>query len=225
MKLQIQFENQIKNIDKIVIDVSKSQIKLDELFNSSTKSVFWGTVGSSGMSHFSFLKTEFPVVHEAAVQAEKIATSDPRGTAFYARRALELGVKWAFLHDNSLRPPYVNNISALINEPTFTKTAGASIQTKCRLIISLGNKAVHGDQIIRTDEAIRSLEELCHFTYWLARTYAKSGTPIPPNFNPKTLPKPSGKLIKMAVEQLRTFKNNYQKKTLRIISSCQTISG
>ena len=42
MKLQIQFENRIKDIDQTVIDVSKSQIKIDELFTSLQHKAFAG---------------------------------------------------------------------------------------------------------------------------------------------------------------------------------------
>ena len=160
------------------------------------------------MSHFAYLQSEFKNVHEAAAKAERTATSDPRVAAFYARRAVELAVNWAFKHDENLRLPYQDNISALIHEPSFITLAGQSILTKCKLIIKLGNQAVHSERQIQEYDAISSLRELCHVTYWLARTYAKSGVPQPPEFDPKNLPKPTGTLIKMAAAKLKSLQSD-----------------
>src|SRR5207245_1519873 len=69
--------------------------------------------------HFQFLSAEWPDVYEAATKAEAVAHPDPRTSCFYARRALEILVHWTYKHDNSLRLPYQDNLSALIHEPTF----------------------------------------------------------------------------------------------------------
>ena len=164
------------------------------------------------MSHFAYLQSEFKNVHEAAAKAERMATSDPRVAAFYARRAVELAVNWAFKHDENLRLPYQDNISALIHEPSFITLAGQSILTKCKLIIKLGNQAVHSERQVQEYDAISSLRELCHVTYWLARTYAKSGVPQPPEFDPKNLPKPTGTLIKMAAAKLKSLQSDLSDK-------------
>ena len=49
--------------------------------------------------NFSFLQREWPAVHEAASKAAAAVHSDPRAACFYARRALELAVAWAFKSD------------------------------------------------------------------------------------------------------------------------------
>ncbi len=49
---------------------------------------------------------------------------DPRTACFYARRALDLAVAWAYKHDPALRLPYQDNLSALIHEPSFKRAAG-----------------------------------------------------------------------------------------------------
>src|SRR5262245_11243685 len=72
---------------------------------------------SPAMSHFAFLRAEWPGVHEAAARAEAAALPDPRTACFYARRALELLVHWVYKHDPALRLPYQDNLSALIHEP------------------------------------------------------------------------------------------------------------
>lgn len=71
------------------------------------------------MSQFAFLKDEFTPVYEHARKAEILALSDPRGSCFYARLALETAVGWMYQHDGSLRSLYDNALSALIREATF----------------------------------------------------------------------------------------------------------
>ena len=70
-------------------------------------------------SPFSFLQAEWPAVHEAASKAAAAVYVDPRTACFYARRALELTVAWAYKSDASLHLPYQDNLSALIHEPSF----------------------------------------------------------------------------------------------------------
>src|SRR5690606_41784122 len=72
---------------------------------------------------FAFLKAEWPEVHEATVRAESLATSDPRGACFYARRAVELAVQWMYKHDGELHLPYSDNLSALIHERSEEHTS------------------------------------------------------------------------------------------------------
>ncbi len=55
------------------------------------------------MSQFTFPRSEWPAVFEAASRAEAAGRADPRATCFCARRALELAVSWAFKHDAALR--------------------------------------------------------------------------------------------------------------------------
>jgi hypothetical protein len=76
------------------------------------------------MSQFAFLQREWSAVFDAAARAEVAVDADPRTACFYARRALELAVSWAYKHDAALRLPYQDNLSALIHEPSFEQTAG-----------------------------------------------------------------------------------------------------
>ncbi len=55
------------------------------------------------MSQFAFLQSEFAEVFESANRAEALANSDPRAACFYARRALDLAVTWAYGHDSSFQ--------------------------------------------------------------------------------------------------------------------------
>lgn len=142
------------------------------------------------MSNFSFLTPEWPDVREAAARAEAAVHPDPRTACFYARRALELAVHWAFKYDPQLKLPYQDNLSALIHEPTFKKAAGDAVFTKARLIVKLGNHAVHSHAPVRQYDALSAVRELFHVAYWLAHTYARGARPAPGlAFDPAALPK------------------------------------
>lgn len=142
------------------------------------------------MSQFSFLQREWSAVHDAAARAEATVHADPRTACFYARRALELAVSWAYKHDAALKLPYQDNLSALIHEPSFKEAAGEAVFSKARVINTLGNRAVHGHRAIPPDDAMAAVRELFHVAYWLARTYGRMARPAPGlAFNAAALPK------------------------------------
>jgi type I restriction enzyme R subunit len=62
------------------------------------------------LSQFAFLQREWAAVFDAAGKAEAAVHVDPRTACFYARRALELAVAWAYKHDDTLRLPYQDNL-------------------------------------------------------------------------------------------------------------------
>src|SRR5688572_20081783 len=109
------------------------------------------------MSNFAFLAAEWPDVHEAAARAESAVHPDPRTACFYARRALELAVHWAFKYDAGLKVPYQDNLSALLHEPTFKQAAGEAVFTKARVIVKLGNEAVHSHRPVRQYDALSAV--------------------------------------------------------------------
>jgi type I restriction enzyme R subunit len=117
------------------------------------------------MTQFAFLASGWPDVLDAARRAENGAHSDPRSACFYARRALELALHWLFKHDASLRLPYQDNLSALIHEPTFKQAAGDAIFSKTRVIVTLGNRAVHSHRPVPEGDALVAVRELFHFCY------------------------------------------------------------
>jgi type I restriction enzyme R subunit len=129
------------------------------------------------VSHFSFLQREWLAVFEAAGKAEAAVYPDPRTACFYARRALELAVAWAYKHDAALKLPYQDNLSALIHEPSFKQAAGEAVFSKARVINTLGNRAVHSHRAIPADDALAAVRELFHVAYWLARTYGRAVRP------------------------------------------------
>ncbi len=144
------------------------------------------------MSQFAFLRSEWAAVFEAAARAEVAVNADPRTACFYARRALELTVAWAYKYDASLKLPYQDNLSALIHDPSFKAAAGEAVFSKARVINTLGNRAVHGHRAIPPDDALVAVRELFHVTYWLARTYSRAARPAPGlAFDSRALPKPA----------------------------------
>src|SRR5574338_973308 len=155
------------------------------------------------MSQFFFLQREWAAVFEAASKAEAAVHADPRTACFYARRALELVVGWAFKHDPGLRLPYQDNLSALIHEPSFKQTAGEAVFSKARVINTLGNRAVHSHRAVPEADALAAVRELFHVAYWFARTYGRVGQPGPGlTFNAGALPRPAQAATQSA-EQLQ----------------------
>ena len=142
------------------------------------------------MSQFAFLQGEWSAVFESAARAEAAVHADPRAACFFARRALELAVIWAYKHDASLKLPYQDKLSALIHEPSFKRTAGEAVFSKARVINTLGNRAVHGRRAIPPEDAMVAVRELFHVAYWLARTYGRAARPAPGlAFDARALPK------------------------------------
>jgi len=129
------------------------------------------------MSNFTFLKAEWPDIHEAAAMAEALVYHDPRATCFYTRRALELAVAWLYRSDRKLSLPYQDHLAALIHEPTFRDTVGWAMFAKARLLKDLGNMAVHSGRQVSRDDAMTALSELFHFSFWLVHTYARGAKP------------------------------------------------
>jgi type I restriction enzyme R subunit len=155
------------------------------------------------MSNFTFLKSEWPELHESGTKAEAFAHPDSRTACFYARRGLEIVVAWVYKHDGALQIPYQDNLSALIHEPTFKAAVGPAVFAKAKLIKDLGNLAVHSQRKILESDALVAVRELFHLGYWLAHTYARGPKPQPgltfdPNALSKTTPLP-----KQTLEQLQ----------------------
>ncbi|MDI3462003.1 MAG: Type I restriction-modification system, restriction subunit R [Nitrospira sp.] len=164
------------------------------------------------MSQFIFLQREWAAVFEAASKAEVAVHADPRTACFYARRALELAVGWAYKHDAILKLPYQDNLSALIHEPSFKQTAGEAVFSKARVINTLGNRAVHSHRPVPESDALAAVRELFHVAYWFARTYARSERPDAGlAFDPSALPRPVQAAAQTA-EQLQTLEARLREK-------------
>ncbi|MEU0061751.1 DEAD/DEAH box helicase family protein [Streptomyces albidoflavus] len=153
------------------------------------------------MSNFGFLQAEWPDLHREAVRAERLAYADPRASAFYARRVLELAVAWLFEADGTLKLPYHSDLAAQIAEPTLVKVAGPAIRAKMDVIRRQGNVAVHRKTSVAPKDAVRTVAELFHVLYWMARTYTRNQALLPVStlaFDTGLIPRPVSAEVRIA---------------------------
>lgn len=96
---------------------------------------------------------------------------DPRAACFHTRFALEALVHWLYRHDKSLRIPYDQSLGALLHEPCLQNLFPEAVFQKARVILKVGNQAVHDSRPVRQYDAMQVVKELHHLCYWLVRTY------------------------------------------------------
>ena len=131
------------------------------------------------MSGFEFLDDDFSDIAEAARSAADLALRDPRASAFYARRAVDLCLRWMFTFDHELRPPYEPSLPARLNSPSFRDVVGETVCSLARHVAQIGDKAVHDGAEPTKHEAVGAVSALFHFCYWFARTYNQGPKPAP----------------------------------------------
>ncbi len=72
-----------------------------------------------------------------------------------------------------------------------------------------GNLAVHSAAQVHSKDAIRSVAELFHVLYWLARNYARHETDVPPStlaFDASLIPVPESASVRQKkLEELRRW--------------------
>lgn len=129
-------------------------------------------------SNFAFLgqiAEQLPACAELLTRAQQAETAikrDPRVSAFYARNCLELMVETVFDIDNWLqRPRHDTALMSLIHDKAFKQNLNHDLFPKLKLIIKIGNEAVHGKTPPPQRDALQSVKELHHVLYWFARTY------------------------------------------------------
>ena len=125
------------------------------------------------MSNFGFLKEkkEYALFAPACIEAEKIYASAPAMCAVGCRKALELAVKWVYSADKTMKMPYRDNLQSLIHEQSFRFAVEEKTWEKLRLIIKLGNLAVHTERNIQDSDALASLKGLFEFIQWIDYCY------------------------------------------------------
>ncbi|SCE97728.1 DEAD/DEAH box helicase family protein [Micromonospora chokoriensis] len=146
------------------------------------------------MSNFAFLRAEWPELFAEAEQAELNAAVNPRTACFYARRCLEHALKWLYRADRVLREPSDKRLVGLITEPTMKNLVGPTLTAKMQIIRVKTNKAVHENGPVTAQVADQVVRELFHLTYWIARTYTRDASAIPPDalaFDPALVPHPA----------------------------------
>lgn len=126
------------------------------------------------MSNFAFLPTEFRAIKESATKAEGHIMGDPRAACFHSRFTLEAIIHWLYRHDASLRMPYDQSLGALLHEPCLQNLLPEAVFQKGRVILKVGNQAVHDSRPVRQYDALQVVKELHHICYWIVRTYNRS---------------------------------------------------
>ncbi|RCS43978.1 DUF4145 domain-containing protein [Bremerella cremea] len=176
-------------------------------------------------SNFDFLLPDWSPLHEDAMQVEVNALTAPRTCAFYARRTMELAIKWMYAHDSYLHMPYQDNLSALIHEQTFKDTLAPGLFTQLKMIQSLGNMAVHSNAAVNAKDTLIVTRSLHLFLSWLAKAYTKAGS-VPP-FNADLLPRPEDAtaLADQNAEQLQALQGKLAAKDEAYLASLNKLAA
>ncbi|HEY9476740.1 MAG TPA: DEAD/DEAH box helicase family protein [Mycobacteriales bacterium] len=124
-------------------------------------------------SNFAFLRAEWPSLFKEAENAERHTLTEPRTCCFYARRTLELLVRWLYDADATLRRPHRRELIALLHEPTFTDLLGSTLVAKADVIRTWGNRAVHEERSINHRDALGAVRELFQVAFWMATRYTR----------------------------------------------------
>ncbi|WP_026895749.1 DEAD/DEAH box helicase family protein [Clostridiisalibacter paucivorans] len=127
------------------------------------------------VSNFEYLKKEkkYNKFVDACIEAERLMNVSYSATATFARRALELAVKWVYANDGELKVPYQDNLASLIYNYEFKSLVEPEMIDLLSYIHKLGNKAVHTTMAVRREEAVLSLRNLFAFTSWIDYCYSE----------------------------------------------------
>ena len=142
------------------------------------------------MSNFTFLPDRFQDIADSAGRAEGHVFGDPRAACFHARFTLEAMVHWLYRHDPALRMPYDQKLGTLIHEPSFQNLLLPPLFQKARLVLKVGNLAVHQRRKIHQSEALQVVKELHHLCYWLVRTYTPDASRAGAAWDDGRVPRP-----------------------------------
>lgn len=170
------------------------------------------------MTNFDFIRADWPEIAAEAIRAERYAHGDPRGSMFYARRTVELIVTWLYRADAALHPPYKDDLSSLLHEPTFKQLVGPAVLAKLNFIRKRGNDAVHRVTVLRSGDSIPVLAELFHVLAWLATRYSSDAgaASAPRVFDAAAVPKPQPGLIQKKRAELASALEENEAKDRRL---------
>ncbi|KRE48375.1 DEAD/DEAH box helicase family protein [Paenibacillus sp. Soil724D2] len=116
---------------------------------------------------------QWQTLHDYASEAEKNVYSNPRTSLFYCRAALERAVRWMYATDGYLEYPDKEKptLSDLIHTASFQETIAVGLFQPIKLIIRVGNLAVHDDSPLSKSESSIIFEHLFTFLNWLQDYY------------------------------------------------------
>nr|WP_276562835.1 DEAD/DEAH box helicase family protein [Paenibacillus anseongense] len=166
-----------------------------------------------------FLK-QFPQwqsLHESASEAENNVFTKPRTSLFYSRVTLERAVRWLYSNDDYLQYPAKDKpmLGDLIHEQTFQENLSPGMLGPIRLIIKLGNLAVHTDDSMDSDKSLLIFEHLFMFLNWLQRYY---GEPKIKDlaFNISVIPKALGQVTQESLVELTKLEQQISEKEAKL---------
>lgn len=132
------------------------------------------------MLNFEFLQegwTEWIHIYKSAMSAIIYTESDPLVASMYARRALEIAIKWIYKNDSELSSTSWfkdSTLHELISLEKFQSFVDPIILMKCQAITKLGNRAIHELEPIEPVEVETIIIYLYEVCLWLANTYPTS---------------------------------------------------
>ncbi|ANQ56673.1 DEAD/DEAH box helicase family protein [Vibrio parahaemolyticus] len=149
-------------------------------------------------------------IQTRAQNAERNIKTDPRIAGFYARNALELMVETVFDIDKRIsRPPHDATLMSLIHDRGFKQNLTTNLFPKLKLVIKVGNEAVHSKTTLPQRDALQSVKELHHVLYWFIRTYTpnldRSKFVVPP-FDEALIPQQVSMDAAVATKALSSIK-------------------
>lgn len=141
------------------------------------------------MANFSFLQgqDDYAMFADACLEAERALSLSPTISALAARRAFELAVKWTYAADDTINPPYKDNLQSLVHEPTFRAAlADNHLWESLQYVIKAGNMAAHQGAQLKPEDAMFSLSVLFTFIQWIDYSYGRRY--VKRTFDPKQVP-------------------------------------
>lgn len=156
------------------------------------------------MTNFDFLKKDkkFESFADVAIAAEKTFTIDPDTSAINCRRAMEFAIKWMYSVDSSLKKPWDDRLSCLMNTAEFRDNIDQNIYKRLDYIRTTGNVSVHDNKKrVSPDQAMLCLENLYIFMDFIAYCYADTYTEG--KFDPELVLNPSDKQVKISETELK----------------------
>lgn len=143
------------------------------------------------MSNFTFIKADFPDLHQDAVDAERFVYDSPKAAAIFCRSTLENAINWLYENDRKLTRPWRADLSTLMHEHSFSEMFNATLLNELHLVRKTGNIAAHGKRVSEGD-ALASLKYLFRFLRHLAIYYGKK-TPDTQVFDEALIPRPEAR--------------------------------
>ncbi|PMG64336.1 restriction endonuclease subunit R [Vibrio lentus] len=143
---------------------------MSDTVNGSTSNFGFMDVALNGSNDV--YTTRCAEIQTRAKNAESNIKTDPRIAGFYARNALELMVETVFDIDNEItHPRHDKGLMSLIHDRSFKQSLTTNIFPKLKLIILIGNEAVHSITTLPQRDALQAVKELHHVLCWFIRTY------------------------------------------------------